>query len=254
MSLVKKCLKTISLVALLAASNVYATDITIGGSTVSINDRESAGDQDAYGDDYKYNIDQMDVTWASDNTITVDILTNFDYTKNNDYGYKGNKIVFGDLLISTGSNYNYAFSLGNSRYWENNSFTTTTGGLYAINGTTKSRDYHWKNGGAARQGSVFGNTVGSELNSGSSSWSSNYKKISFSFNVGGISAFQNASSIALSWAMSCFNDNVHTNLSVNHPPNGDPKEVSEPATIFIMLLALSGLVLIRRKQTNTFSA
>jgi hypothetical protein len=252
MSLVKKCLKTISLVALLASSNVYATDITIGGSTVSIDDRESAGDQDAYGDDSKYNIDQMDVTWANDNTITVDILTNFDYTRNNDYGYKGRKIVFGDLLISTGSNYNYAFSLGNSRYWENNSFTTTTGGLYAINGTTTSRDYHWKNGGAARDGSVFGNTTGSELNSGSSSWSSNYKKISFSFNVGGISAFQNASSIALSWAMSCFNDDVHGQFAVKRP--GNPNPVPEPATIFIMLLALAGLVFTRKKQANTFSA
>lgn len=250
MSLVKQCLKIISLVALLATSSAYATDITIGGSTVSIDDRESAGDQDAYGDDNIYNIDQMDVSWANDNTITVDIFTNFDYTENRRHDYKGKKIVFGDLLIKVGSNnYNYAFKLGNLRGSKNQFNNSDVGGLYAITGVKTSNARH---SGAERDGPVFGKKGGNlELNSGLSSWSSNLGKISFSFNVGGISAFQSANSIALSWAMSCFNDDVNTQLSINRPP---PKDVPEPATIFIMLLALAGLVFTRRKQTNTFSA
>ena len=206
MSLIKISLKIVGFAALLASTSVYATDMTVGGSHVSVDDRESAGDIDAYGNDSTFNIDQMDVSWSSDDTITVDIFTNFanlamygnTETNNNQHYYRGNNIVYGDLLIGldSGSSFNYAFSLGNMGMNQSAFAGTSSGGLYAINGTTSSRQYH-TNGrrSAARNGAVFGNTVGSELGS-FNSWSVSDGMISFSFNVAGLSVFENASSIA----------------------------------------------------------
>lgn len=144
MSIIKTSLKTLGFTALLASASVYATDISVGGSTVSIDDRESAGDRAAHGGS-SYNIDQMDVSWSSDNTITVDIFTNFanlshdggTETHNNqsDHYYRGRNILFGDLMIGvdSGSSFNYAFNLGYDRWNQSTFDNSSSGGLYKIN-------------------------------------------------------------------------------------------------------------------------
>ena len=150
-------------------------------------------------------------------------------------------IVYGDLLIGldSGSSFNYAFSLGNMGMNQSAFAGTSSGGLYAINGTTSSRQYH-TNGrrSAARNGAVFGNTVGSELGS-FNSWSVSDGMISFSFNVAGLSVFENASSIALSWAESCYNDAVTMDLQVSRTIT----DVPEPTTVMIFGFGLIALAL-----------
>ncbi len=269
MSMIKKSLKIFGLAALLVSSNVYATDIGVGGSSVSVNDRADAGQGGSI-----YNINQMDVKWASDNTITVDVFTNFarnDGYENNLHksGKNNNEIIFGDLLIGANqgndSGYNYAFSLGDfmnrntSRFdWKNLS-DEKEGGLYAIDSTTSAgqfHDYRKRNGRMNHKGDVFGNTTGSEQNANSSFWSvsgnANTGKISFSFNVGGLDAFKNATSLSLSWAMSCYNDAVHSTFAVNR--GNKPAIVPEPSTIVLMLLALVGITYRQRNKRNLFSA
>ncbi len=262
MSMIKKSLKTLGLAALLVSANVYATDITIGGSQVSIDDRESAGDRDANGRDSTYNIDQMDVSWSSEHTITVDIFTNFanfthnsgTETHNNEHGYYGQRIVYGDLLIGvdSGSDFNYAFSLKSGRWGNGQVNNSSTGGLYAINGTWTSRDRHNNSRGSARyDGDVFGRTVGSELGS-NNSWSVTPGKISFSFNVAGLDMFKNAKTLALSWAESCFNDDVHGEFDITR--RNRPAEVPEPSTLILMLLALGAVAYRQKNKRNSFSA
>ena len=68
--------------------------------------------------------------------------------------------------------------------------------------------------------------------------------ISFSFNVNGIDAFQNASQLAFSWAMSCANDVVDGVVSVNRPTS-----VPEPATVLLMLAAFGFMA--KSRKTNT---
>ncbi len=261
MSIIKISLKALGFVALMAGTSVYASNLTVGGSTVSVDDRESAGDADAYGSDSVFNIDQMNVSWSSDDTITVDIFTNFanlnknsgTETYNNRYGYYGKRIVNGDLLIGvdSGSAFNYAFDLGNMG-WSRSAFSgTQSGGLYAINGTSSSRDRHYNsNGSAYRNGAVFGNTTGSELGS-NNSWSVSHGKISFSFNVAGLSVFENASTLALSWAESCFNDDVSETFAIRR---NRPVVVPEPSTALLMMLALGGLVYRQKNKVNKLSA
>jgi len=74
-------------------------------------------------------------------------------------------------------------------------------------------------------------------------------KISFSFNVNGIDAFQNASQLAFSWAMSCANDVVDGVVSVNRPTS-----VPEPATLILMLIALGIMAKSRKTKADKFSA
>ena len=250
MSIIKISLKALGFVALVASTSVYASNLTVGGSTVSVDDRQSAGDNAAYGGS-SYNIDQMDVSWSSDNTITVDIFTNFTGSNNQNY-YNGRNILFGDLLIGvdSGSAFNYAFNLGNMR-WNRSMFSnTSSGGLYAINGTYSSSDWHPYNGGAHNYGAVSGRRTGSELGS-NNSWSVSGGKISFSFNVAGLSVFENASTLALSWAESCFNDDVHETFAIRR---NRPVVVPEPSTALLMLLALGGLVYRQKNKANKLSA
>lgn len=272
MSIINISLKALGLATLLASSSVYATNITVGGSTVIVDDRESAGDRDAYGRDSIYNIDQMNVSWSADNTITVDIFTNFanfvhdgdTETHNNQHEYYGKDIVYGDLLIGVdnGSSYNYAFNLGDMR-WDQGAVspTNSSGGLYAINGLYTSQGYHRdRNGQASRQGAIAGATTGSELGSNTSwgvsqgvnQWGVSQGKISFSFNVAGLGVFTSAQSLALSWAESCFNDDVSQTLNVRR--NRPVTSVPEPTTALLMLLALGGLVYRRRSKGENFSA
>ena len=262
MSIIIKSLKTMGLAALLITSNTFATDISMDGTILSVDDRADAGQGGSI-----YNIDQMDVSWSSDNTITVDVFTNFSkfnrrgYNNNNKHenGRTDQKIIYGDLLIGANdgrnSDFNYAFSLGdlfsgwNTRFSRIERLNQTNGGLYAINGTTTAGQYH---GYSRDKGSVFGNTTGSELNSNSSFWSATHGKLSFSFNVAGLSMFEDAKSLSLSWAMSCYNDAVHETFTVNR--GSRPASVPEPATILLMILALAGIAYRQGNKRSSFSA
>lgn len=263
MSMIKKGLQTLALTTLLASTSIYATDITVGGSTVSVDDRQDPGQGG-----WRYDINGMDVSWGADNTITVDVFTNFakeddrnrTYNNRSRSGQKRNKIIYGDLLIGANndgsSDFNYAFSLGNlfgnwnTRFSQIERLNQTNGGLYAINGTTSAGQYH---GYSRDKGSVFGNRTGSELNGGSSFWSVSDGKFSFSFNVGGIDAFKKATSLSLSWAMSCYNDAVHDTFALTRK-NRPPTDVPEPTTVMLMLLALAGIVYSQKKKKGDFSA
>ncbi len=77
----------------------------------------------------------------------------------------------------------------------------------------------------------------------------NYDKISFSFNVNGIDAFQSASQSAFSWAMSCANDVVEGLVNVNRPTS-----VPEPTALLLMLFALGLIAKTRRKKAQYLSA
>ncbi|WP_257173783.1 PEP-CTERM sorting domain-containing protein [Colwellia sp. M166] len=262
MSIITNSLKMLTFGALLATTSAYATDIALDGTTVSVNDRADAGQGG-----WIYNVDQMDVSWGDDDTITVDVFTKFASSyrgrnSNNTYsdGSNHKNIIFGDLLIgansASNSGFNYAFSLGdlysgwNTRFSRIERLDQTNGGLYKINGTTSAGSYH---GYSDDRGAVFGQTKGHELNENASTWSSTNEKISFSFNVSGLDAFREATSLSLSWAMSCYNDAVHETFAVNRG-NSPVVDVPEPATIILMLLALAGIAYRQRAKSNLLSA
>jgi len=259
MSIIKISLKALGFATILASTSVYATNITVGGSSVSVDDRQysdGSGDDAAYGGS-AYNINQMNVSWSADNTITVDIFTdfantsNYGRTNNNRFEYSGRKITYGDLMIGVdnGSDFNYAFSLGADR-WNRYTFSDSdSGGLYKIDKTYSSTDWH---SGAERDGIVSASTRGLTEIDSNSSWGVSQGKISFSFNVAGLSVFTNAQSLALSWAETCFNDDVGETFAVrrNRPVVGVP----EPGTVLLMLLALGGLVYSRRNKNGHISA
>ena len=251
MTLIKNVFKIFAVTAFFASANVFAADFLVDTTINDAND-------DAIGG-WKYEIDKMDVQWANDGLITVDIYTNFvDY--NNEYGTgRGNgNIVLGDLLIGTDgakSPFNYAFILSDAdrqrqKYWEK-SHWDNTGTLTEIGSTLTAKEFH-NNSNKVQDGQVVaGNTVGTGQQS---SWSvdrqntgrdrNNYDLISFSFNVNGIDAFQNASQLAFSWAMSCANDVVDGVVSVNRPTS-----VPEPATVLLMLAAFGFMA--KSRKTNT---
>ena len=265
MLIVKVGLKALGFLVLLASSSVMATDITVGGSTVTVDDRESAGDPNAYGNDDVYNIDQMDVSWSSDNTITVDIFTNFanlshdggteTHNNQNSHNYFGRNIMYGDLMIGVDSDsFNYAFNLSEDRRIQTGFENSSTGGLFNIenSNTWTSRQWHSNNNGSAeRNGIVSANTNGlTEINA-NSSWSVSNGKISFSFNVANLDVFKNAQTLALSWAETCFNDDVHGTFDVKR---GGIASVPEPATVVLMLLALAGIAYRQKNKRDSFSA
>jgi len=253
MTLIKNIFKILAVTALFSSANVFAADFLVD---TTINDAQG----DTYGGS-RYEIDKMDIKWAANDLITVDIYT--DFVHYNDTINTGKRdIVFGDLLMSTdGGNtpYNYAFILDdrnndysgsyyNNKHWDN------TGSLTEISSTKTSKKYHGKNGNVA-EGEVMANkTKGTGTQSNWSVDNYAYKtgktdKISFSFNVNGIDAFQNASQLAFSWAMSCANDVVSGVVKVNRATS-----VPEPATWLLMLLAFGFIVRSRSKRANDFSA
>jgi len=164
--------------------------------------------------------------------------------------------MYGDLMIGvdSGSDFNYAFNLTADRRVNSFFENSTTGGLYEIDNTWSSRDWHSnRNGSANRNGIVSANTSGlSEISNTNSSWSVSQGKISFSFNVAGLSVFTNAQSLALSWAETCFNDDVSETFAVRR--NRPVVDVPEPSTIILMTLALGGLVYRRRNKGEKFTA
>lgn len=262
-----KVIKSLTLIASLCVSTAYAADIPIYNQ--SFND----GTHDAFGGS-DYEIQKMDVNWASNGQITVDVFTNFG-TENNEHKGGDRYITFGDLLIGTNAGANYAFSLGDltttvqdddryynnkvagyERYYDfkdNEKYTNTNGSLYQITDTIKSDEYH---SSGVQHGDVFGNTS-TGTNVGSGSWSidnsGTWDKLSFSFNVAGISAFQNASQLNISWAMSCYNDAVDGVVNILKKK---PAAVPEPSTILLMLLGLVFIINTRKNKSklNNFSA
>jgi len=259
MTLIKNVFKIFAVTALFSFTNVFAADFVVD---TAIDD----ADGDAVGG-WKYEVDKMDVQWTSDGLITVDIYTNFvDYNNQYSTGRNSGNIVLGDLLISTGganAPFDYAFILSdadreNDEYsdqdhWDN------TGTFTEIDSTISAKEYH-NNSKSVEDGQILaGNTVGVGLQS---DWSvdrqntganyDNFDIISFSFNVNGIDAFQNASQLAFSWTMSCANDIVEGLVNVDR--SGRPTSVPEPATFLLMLLALAFMARSRSKKTDNFSA
>lgn len=260
MTLIKNIFKIIAVTALLSSANVFAGDFLVD-TTIEDANNDAVGPA---GKEWIYEIDKMDVQWASDGLITVDIYTNFvDYNNEFSAGRGNGNIVLGDLLIGTdgaSSPFDYAFVLSdvdrdrkkyyNQNHWDN------TGTLTEISSTLTSKDYHGVNSNTSTGQVIAGHKVGSgqqgawsvdRQNTGANR--DNYDLISFSFNVNGIGAFQNASQLAFSWAMSCANDVVDGVVSVNRPTS-----VPEPATLLLMLLALGFMANSRSKKSNDFSA
>ncbi|ALO33469.1 hypothetical protein CMT41_01110 [Colwellia sp. MT41] len=268
MTLIKNVFKILAVTALFSSANLFAADFFVN---TTIDDANN----DAVGG-WKYEIDKMDVKWASDGLITIDIYTNFvDYNNeystgsswqyDSDWQWKSNgNIVLGDLLIGTdGANspFDYAFVLSDAdrqrqKYWEK-SHWDNTGTLTEISSTLTAKEFH-NNSSSVQEGQVMAGDIVPGTGQ-QSAWSvdrqntganyDNYDVISFSFNVSGIDAFQNASQLAFSWAMSCANDIVAGVVSVNRPTS-----VPEPATGLLMLLAFAFMAKIRSKKANDFSA
>ncbi|TYK66556.1 PEP-CTERM sorting domain-containing protein [Colwellia echini] len=252
MTLIKRIFKILAVTTLLSSANVFAADFLVN-TTI-----DDSGDY-VNGAESKYGIDRMNVSSVGD-LVTVDIYTNFvNYNKSTSAG--GKNIVFGDLLISTAgsSDYDYAFVLseGRSNSYKNNSSWKekdwdNDGTLTKIDSTITSETYH-NYSSAVGSGEVM--SSGTDIKDGS--WSvTNYGKrtgntdlISFSFNVNGIDAFQNASQLAFSWGMSCANDIVSGVANVTRSVN-----VPEPAAWLLMLLALGFMVNRRNKKADNFSA
>ncbi len=255
MTVIKNVFKILAITALFS-SNAFASDFLVD-TTIEDSNYDAVGG-------WKYEIDKMDVQWATDDLITVDIYTNFvDYNNTYSTGYGNGNIVLGDLLIGTdGANspFNYAFVLSDAdrqedRYYEK-SHWDNTGTLTEISSTLTAKQYH-NNSSSVQQGQILaGNKVGQGQQS---AWSvdrqntgdnrDNYDLISFSFNVNGIDAFQNASQLAFSWAMSCANDAVDGVVSVNRATS-----VPEPASLLLLVIALGLIAKSRKTKTNKFSA
>jgi len=272
-SLISAVTKSAAIVLLCSSSGAFAADILME-TWADPADNPDGGSI--------YDISQMDVRWSEGNQITVDIFTNFatideeegswrrrrsgwrwvdnpDYNenKNNENDYSDEKIIFGDLLIGV-SGENYAFSLGDlfesaSERFKNTAIDQSTqGGLYAISGTQSAGNYHGLNNS---KGDVFGVTSGDKENEELSSWSvgnsGGMGMISFTFNVTGLQPFMDASSLSLSWAMSCFNDSIaHTFAIVRDDGggNGGSNPVPEPQTLLLMLLGVVGIAARRKQQ------
>jgi len=269
MTLFKYVLKICTLAALSVSANVFSADFLVD---TTINDAQG----DTIGGS-NYEINKMDVKWAANDLITVDIYTNFVGYNNQVYGGRHRNIVLGDLLIGTTGDLNaldYAFVLsdsGRKGYYSNsnhvgNKHWDNQGGLTALdvnkNPTLSSKEYHGKYSNTGSGEVMAGHTTGDTTQGNWSvdnygkwtyddgGWVQKTDKISFSFNVSGIDAFQNASQLAFSWAMSCANDVVEGVVSVNRPSTSVP----EPAALLLMLFALAFMVKIRSKKSDSFSA
>jgi len=262
MTLFKNLLKFIAVAALFVSANVFSADFLVD---TTINDAHNDAISSP-GNEWKYEVNKMDVKSVGD-LVTVDIYTNFvDY--NGQYSAGGKDIVLGDLLISTNgadTPFNYAFALSNGTRKEDDyadkSHWDGKGSLTEISSTKTAKQYH-NNSSSVQEGEILaGKKIGKKTDGDVSifrqntgHYRNNFDVISFSFNVSGIDAFQNASQLAFSWAMSCANDIVEGVVKVNHNGNRPPNNIPEPASLLLMLLALAFIAKRRSKKSDGFSA
>ena len=173
MTLIKNVFKILAVTALFSSVNVFAGDFLVD---TTIDDANG----DAVGG-WKYEIDKMDVQWASDGLVTVDIYTNFvDYNNEYSTGRNNGKIVLGDLLIGTdGANspFDYAFVLSDAdrerRQYYSQDHWDNTGTLTEIDSTITAKEFH-NNSNRVQNGQVMaGNTIGTGLQSACSVYRQN---------------------------------------------------------------------------------
>ena len=169
MTLIKKIFKTLAVTALFSSANVLAADFLVDTTiTDSIGDAHGPS-----GKEWVYEIEKMDVQWASNDLITVDVYTNFvDYNNEKSTGstngVSNGNIVLGDLLISTnGDNtpFNYAFVLSDDdrgqKYYQK-SHWDKTGTLTEIDSTVTSKTYHNESNSVQDGEVIAGNQIGNE--------------------------------------------------------------------------------------------
>lgn len=270
MILIKNVFKVFAvIIILLSSANVFSADI-ISKTTIHDATNDAVGSS---GNEWKYEVNKMDVQWVDD-VVTVDIYTNFvDYNGRYGTGYRyvdgdkvsNGKIVFGDLLMSTDGGdtpFNYAFVLPENvrKYndYDSHSNWGGKGALTEIDSTLTAKEYHHDSNSVQNGEVLAGNQVGDSIEGNWSIFRQNtgsnhdrFDRISFSFNVNGIDAFQNAAQLAFSWGMSCANDMVHGVVNTNRPVI---IPVPEPATLLLMFLAFAFMVKTRGKKVDSFSA
>ncbi|TVO73483.1 PEP-CTERM sorting domain-containing protein [Sedimenticola selenatireducens] len=193
-----------------------------------------------YGADNIYGISSMNVNWNSNDDVVVDVYTAF-AGKSNAYYYGGSKILYGDLMISTGSGWDYAFHIHNK--------TSNVGGDgwlidYAnSDGYLEVQDYH--NTNESRKNTVVAVDHGANqltaANQGS--WSVGSGVVSFSFNVSSLN-LSDPAQLAFRWAMTCANDIIS---GVAYGPGGN-HQVPEPAILALFLSGLVGFGVMRKRS------
>lgn len=237
---------------------------------------------DINGKSYIYDVDTMFISRVG-TTLNIDIFTAF-YNNigqngidlgdlflaadvaNNDTGSSPwnpttNSPYYGDQFSSTsnsntGTNWNYAYSLGDTR--------DTRSGVGELRDFNSNQLVDTANGRNYREGqAVTVNNNGSYNSYGTSSWNvdnsysyakrvgntnNGYGKVSFSFDVTG-TALATANQIAFRWSMTCANDIIEGLASFAPQPGGGSTTVPEPSTVVLMLLAMAGLIY-RRKENS----
>jgi len=283
-----KFIKWLSLFSLLVVSTgSMAGDIT--ATEIMDNYIGKGRSTDVYGNVDQFDVDKMSVE-RTGTTLSVDIYTSFyddigsymlgdlfmavshdgttPWNPTGDAPYTNDRYSRNDLNRAwknnnTGTNWNYAYTLGGDRgnYFGDGQLVSG----FDNNDLKLSNQYHGRYSRKFQAISVnsYDNVHGSSSDWGVASNKSytkngiDYGKISFSFDVAG-TALATANQIAFRWAMSCANDIVEGLVPTNTTPGvpgqpGDPTKVPEPATVFIMLLALAGVAYSRRKQGDSFS-
>jgi hypothetical protein len=265
MSLFSNVFKSVSLCLALSATTAFAATI-IPPTTIDDANNDHVGG-------YQFDVESMDVQLTADGQMQVDVFTNFGNWNNRiGTGNRGNgNIVFGDLLIGTAGvegTFDYAFQLTElartNDYMDpvvGTKHVANGGNLYKINDTLSAKQYHGRRSSVESGFTpVVGVTTGASLGLGSLSVGTKYAsttrndanygydKISFVFNVGDI--FKDSSQIALSWAMTCYNDAVSglVNVSNDGGGGGGGTPVPEPQTLLLMLLGIVGIATRRKQQ------
>lgn len=223
--------------------------------------------------DNRYNSKSLEYTIDDLGNLVVTIDTTF-------AGYAG-KYHYGDLFIMDGENYTtlsssesesdfsaswdrvnrkrvsasanqweYAFNLDNRS--SNNGGTANllalpTNGDDYVNNLMLSHKYDGDGGGPGRKkqaifakGGEFQSSGNWGVDLGGSGHQDN--KVIFTMNISGIDALMSADSLAFRWAMTCANDIIEGVAKV-----GARTSVPEPSTIFLMLAAIAGLAMRRKK-------
>lgn len=209
----------------------------------------------------------------SGNFLDVTIATQF-------AGHANGNIGYGDLFIMNGANYQapaqngkydrtqhtsnnagsanrwqYAFDLeaGNGGDRNNSGYYSNQGGKlrYINTGLSQSgyEDQFWMSheykdsyDGRWGQAVIARNT---QYTGNNGLWGVSNGLLNFHIDISGIDTLLNASSLAFRWAMTCGNDIIEVAATLR---SEKPTQVPEPATLAILLAALSMLVWQRKRQ------